>query len=67
MSTLMKEGEPSYVAYALGRGNGRWSPASAAEVMRYRRLAASPKFVAWRERQEARFSRRRAGGRASSL
>ena len=53
MSTLMLEADPSYVAYALGRANGRNKPASKDEVARYREEVASPEFVAWRERQEA--------------
>ena len=54
MSTLMLEADPSYVAYALGRGNGRRKPASKAELARYREEVASPEFVAWREAQEAK-------------
>ena len=52
-STLMTETDPSYVATSLGLKNGRKNPASDAEVARYRKLVTSPKFVAWRERQEA--------------
>ena len=52
MSTLMLETDASYVAYALGRANGRRKPASKAEVARYLEEVASPEFVAWREVQE---------------
>ena len=54
MSTLMGEIDASYLAYALGRGNGRRKPASKAEVARYLEEVASPEFVAWREAQEAK-------------
>ena len=57
MSTLMLEADPSYVAFALGRGNGRRKPASKLEVARYRKLVTSAKFAAWRERQEAHLRR----------
>ena len=58
MSTLMLETDASYLAYALGRGNGRRKPASEAEVARYREEVASPEFVAWCKEQEARILQR---------
>ena len=59
MSTLMGETDASYLAHALGRGNGRKEPASKAEVERYRQEVASPEFVAWRVEQEAHILRSR--------
>ena len=58
MSTLMLETDASYLAYALGRGNGRRKPASAGEVVCYRQEVASPEFMAWCKEHEARILQR---------
>jgi hypothetical protein len=55
-STLMKVTDASFLAMVQG-GTCR-GRASKAEVERYRKLVTSAKFVAWRERKEARILRR---------
>lgn len=54
LATLMSETDASFVAFALGRGNGRRAPASADEVARYVRRIKSPAFIAWSNGLEAR-------------
>ena len=54
LATLMSETDASFVAFALGRGNGRRAPASADEVARYVRRIKSPVFIAWSKGLEAR-------------
>jgi hypothetical protein len=55
MITMMTVTDAAFLA--MLQGGTRKDPASKAEVARYRKLVTSAKFVAWRERQEARFRR----------
>ena len=52
MNTMMKETDATFLA--MMQGGSCYDRASKAEVARYQKLVASAKFVAWRERQEAR-------------
>jgi len=54
MSTLMTETDASYVAFALGRRNGRVNPASEEEVECYKEAVSSPAFLEWAAQEEAR-------------
>jgi hypothetical protein len=63
LSTMLAETDATFLAMlqGLSRTKARENPASDQEVERYQELVASAKFVAWRERQEARILRARAG------
>ena len=57
INTMMQKTDAIFLAMMQG---GTWRDrASEAEVARYQKLATSAKFVAWRERQEARILRSR--------
>jgi hypothetical protein len=63
LSTMLAETDATFLAMlqGLSRTKARENPACDQEVERYQELVASAKFVAWRERQEARILRARAG------
>jgi hypothetical protein len=63
MSTMLAETDATFLAMLQGLSStaARANKASDQEVERYQELVASAKFVAWRERQEERILRARAG------
>jgi hypothetical protein len=58
MNTMMKETDATFLAMLQNQPYG--TRASELEVARYDKLVKSAKFVAWRERQEARRERQEA-------
>jgi len=54
INTLMGMKDSLFLAMIQGRPSTTKELASDVEVKRYQKLSASPSFVAWRERQEAR-------------
>ena len=52
-STMFKAKDSLFLAMLQGRPSNTTELASDVEVKRYQKLIASPKFTAWRERQEA--------------